>query len=94
MKRTILTAAVSLLALASGFGCARAHTDAYARHGHVTHIDPDRDAVEFTDSMGFTWEFYGVEDWLIGDGVNAVMCDMGTDAITDDEIVNVRYDCD
>ena len=37
------------------------------------------------------YEVDGVEDWEVGDGASAIMCDNGTQEIFDDSIVSVRY---
>jgi hypothetical protein len=63
----------------------------YALTAQVVKIDRAQDIVTVEDSVGNLWEFYGVEDWEIGDCASMVMDDMGTDRIYDDEIVNVRY---
>ena len=63
----------------------------YALTAQVVKIDRTQDIVTVEDSVGNLWEFYGVEDWEIGDCASMIMNDMGTDRIYDDEIVNVRY---
>ena len=65
--------------------------DLYPLAGIVTGIDRDTDAVEWTDYSGNEWSFYGIEDWMIGDGVAAIMDDNGTENVADDAIVSVRY---
>lgn len=93
MKRALFTAAAVLASVSALLTCNRnANTSVYAKHGIVTRLDRDADVVTFTDSVGNDWSFYGVEDWMIGDGVSAVMNDNGTDNIFDDEVVNVRYE--
>ena len=63
----------------------------YPLNGTVTGLDQDADVVTFTDGAGNDWEFYGTEDWMIGDGVAALMDDNGTAIVTDDVIVSARY---
>lgn len=63
----------------------------YALTAQVVKIDKTQDIVTVEDSVGNLWEFYGVEDWEIGDCASMVMDDMGTDRIYDDEVANVRY---
>lgn len=59
--------------------------------GTVTGLDRDADVVEWTDGAGLVWSFYGCEEWMIGDGVAALMDDNGTAIVTDDVIVTVRF---
>lgn len=63
----------------------------YALTAQVVETNRTQDVVTVKDSTGNLWEFYGVEDWEIGDCASMVMDDMGTDRIYDDEVVNVRY---
>ena len=63
----------------------------YPLAGTVTGLDQGANVVTFTDGAGNDWEFYGTEDWMIGDGVAALMDDNGTAIVTDDVIVTVRY---
>lgn len=63
----------------------------YPKAGIVTAIDRDADTVTFTDGAGLDWSFYGVEDYMVGDYVAAIMDDNGTENVLDDEIVTVRY---
>ena len=37
------------------------------------------------------WEFYGIEDYQIGDFVSCIVWDAGTQKIFDDEILDVVY---
>lgn len=57
----------------------------------VFEIDRESDTVFAEDYNGNVWAFYGAEDWVCGDVVSLMMCDMGTQTIYDDEIVSVRY---
>ena len=63
----------------------------YALTAQVVKIDRAQDIVTVEDSVGNLWEFYGAEDWEIGDCASMVMDDMGTDRIYDDEIVSAQY---
>ena len=63
----------------------------YALTAIVTKTDRAADVVTIEDATGNEWQFYGVEDWEVGDGASAVMCDNGTQEIFDDSIVSVRY---
>ena len=63
----------------------------YPLAGTVTGLDRAEDVVTFTDGAGLVWSFYGCDDWMIGDGVAALMDDNGTAIVTDDVIVSVRY---
>ena len=68
----------------------RKHT--YPRVAVVSAIDKDTDTVTVTDSVGYMWDFEGIEDWMIGDVVAMTMYDNCTeDIILDDEILKVHY---
>ena len=63
----------------------------YASTTVVVDINYDTDTVVCEDSAGYVWEFYGAENWCIGDVCSMVMCDNGTPSILDDTIESVRY---
>lgn len=58
----------------------------------VVELDRENDVVTVEDSTGNHWEFYGVEDWQIGDCASLLMWDNGTESIFDDEIYKAKYD--
>jgi hypothetical protein len=96
LPRVILLAMIALVIIGvlGAICCApdtKAHAQ-YAKLGTVTQIDRESDLVTFTDYAGHSFSFYGVEDWDIGDLVAAVMDDNGTEIVTDDIIVDVRYE--
>ena len=48
--------------------------------------------ITFTMQNGNRFAFYAEDgDWMVGDLVSAVFDDRGTPAVTDDEILSVRY---
>lgn len=63
----------------------------YARAGVITEFDYENDIVYFIDDVGYTWAFYGIEDWTIGDIVVCIMNDNGTEEIFDDSILSTYY---
>ena len=63
--------------------------DLYPATGVITDISDD--VVTYEDFNGFKWQFYGAEDFSIGDVVSVMMNDNNTPEIFDDEIVKVRY---
>ena len=63
----------------------------YALTTQVVEIDRDAGIVTVEDANGNLWEFEGVEDWEVGDCASMIMSDNGTDAIFDDEILDIRY---
>ena len=73
-----------LLALIAAFGL-------YPMTGIVTELNETDDTVTVETATGFRFAFYGVEDWQIGDFASCIMYDNGTDEITDDAILTVRY---
>ena len=94
MKKVALAAAMLLVGAGLMIGPAaapEAPAGLYPLAGTVTWLDRDADVVEWTDGAGLVWSFYGCDDWMIGDGVAALMDDNGTAIVTDDVIVTVRY---
>lgn len=67
--------------------------DVYAKSGKIVELDYENDVVTCKDCVGYVWEFYGVEDWHVGDWCAMVLKTMGTQSILDDEIISVRYEC-
>ena len=58
----------------------------------VTNINDFIDYVEIETSTGYTYGFWGIEDYQIGDVVAVTMNDNRTENdITDDKIVSVRF---
>lgn len=57
----------------------------------VVELDPSADVVVCVDGAGNLWEFYGVEDWQVGDFASLLMDSKGTPSIYDDEIMMARY---
>ena len=94
MKRLAYAAIAGVLLVAgiiTGTSASRSRSGVYPLAGTVTGIDTGADVVTFTDGAGNDWEFYGTEDWMIGDDVAALMDDNGTGTAYDDVIVTVRY---
>lgn len=64
----------------------------YTRAMTVTSLDNTQDVVACEDAVGYTWEFYGCEDWQVGDLVITVMDDNGTpETILDDMIIDATF---
>ena len=55
----------------------------------VTSISEDTVTIE--TATGNQFQFYGAEDYEVGDTVAAIMYSNGTDDVTDDSILCVRY---
>lgn len=91
MKRLFILAGIVLVFALVWFLIPRQRPQLYATTAIVRAVDPENDLVTVEDYNGFTWGFYGAEDWLPGDCVSMVMNDAGTDLVFDDEIVSVRY---
>lgn len=66
--------------------------ETYSSLFEVTEIDRIEHVVTITDCNGFDFQFYGDDDWEIGDMLTAIMDNNGTHKITDDEIISVRYE--
>ena len=87
MKKLVLLLLVSLALTA----CGTNQNEIYPRTMVVTEINEEADIVVLTDSVGYIWEFYGVEEWTVGDLCSCIMDTNGTEAITDDTIIDTRY---
>ena len=73
-----------LLALLAAFGL-------YPLTGIVVDLNETTDTVTVETSTGNLFAFHGVEDWQIGDTAAAIMYSNGTETVTDDIILSVRY---
>ena len=64
----------------------------YGRAAIVVELDYINDIVTVEDKVGFTWDWEGCEDYMIGDQVVMVMMTAGDpDTILDDIIVDFSY---
>ncbi len=86
MKKVIAILIVILIIVV-----ANGNEEIYPRTMVVSEIDAGSDTVVLTDSVGFEWEFYGIEDWQVGDICSCIMDDNGTENIEDDIIVDAKY---
>lgn len=68
-----------------------ASAEFYPRVAVVEDVDEVNNIVLFVDSVGFVWEWEGVEDWEIGDTAALMMDDMDTATVFDDEIQKAYY---
>ena len=57
----------------------------------VVAVDQDHDFITLQDFNGFTWNWNGCEDWMVGDIASAIMNSKGTEEIFDDEIMELKY---
>lgn len=63
----------------------------YALTTQVVEINAENDVVVVEDFNGNLWEFYGVEDWQVGDCASLIMNSRGTVSVEDDRIEDARY---
>lgn len=61
----------------------------YPETGKVVEICNDTVSVE--TSTGNVFEFYGAEDWFVGDCISLIMDGCGTANVEDDVIITVKY---
>lgn len=77
--------------ITTGIGAKGAEAPAlYPNVGIVTEVDMEADTVTWNDGWN-DWTFYGVEDWMVGDGIAVIMSDEGTESVKDDRMVEARY---
>ena len=64
----------------------------YPAVGKIVGFCNNTDTVFVKTNDGNMWFFTGIEDWMEGDGISVIMCDNGTETVTDDYMVgNPRY---
>ena len=85
MKKIIAIVIVALMLTTTAFA------SVYPKTFKVYDLDYINDIVTLETFNGDLFDFYGCEDWCIGDCASAIMDDMGTPEIFDDEIVMVYY---
>ena len=93
MKKFFLIVIVAVIAL-TAIACGKVETKTntlYPKTGAVTSIWKDDDMVTVMDCNGYLWDFYGIEDWQVGDTCSMIMDSNGTANIYDDTIVMVHY---
>lgn len=82
---------LSALALASNPVNTQQVANIYPETTIVTNLDYERDIVTVETCEGFLFDFYGCEDWSIGDFASVIFDSKGTPSILDDEIIMVKY---
>lgn len=84
-KLLIIILAIAIIACT----CSCGKSTLYPETGKVVEICDDVVTVE--TSTGNLFEFYGSEDWSIGDCVSMIMDSCGTKRVTDDIIIDAHY---
>lgn len=69
--------------------CSCGKSTLYPETGKVVEICNDTVSVE--TSTGNIFEFYGSEDWFVGDCISLIMDSCGTSRVTDDIIIDAHY---
>lgn len=64
----------------------------YAKSGVVVSVNVYEDTVCFVDTRGAKWEFYGIEDWQVGDRLCAIFDSAGTLDPYDDAVIRATYE--
>lgn len=91
MKKLALFTLTTVLLVACRHPACANTTETYPMAGVVVDLDREHDVVNVSIASGLLYEFYGVEDWDIGDIAAMTMDDNGTETILDDKIVDARY---
>lgn len=86
-KLMILILAIVIIACTT-CSCGKSST-LYPETGKVVEICKDTVSVE--TYTGNVFEFYGSEDWMIGDCISLIMDGCGTAEVNDDAIITVKY---
>lgn len=61
----------------------------YTLSAHVCDADTRTNVIVFEDGAGNLWEAEGTREWNIGDNVELLMHNNGTENVTDDEIIGI-----
>ena len=85
-KLLILILAIAIIACTCS--CGKSST-LYPETAKVVEICNDEVVVE--TCTGNLFAFYGAEDWMVGDTVSMIIDSCGTENITDDIILTVKY---
>ena len=57
----------------------------------IVELDHNADVVVCVDGTGNCWEFYGVEDWQVGDFASLLMDNNGTTETVYDDVITMAY---
>ena len=68
-----------------------AHAEIYPQVFMITDVIEESDTLTLMDFNGNAWEMKGIEDYMIGDMVAAIMNDNDTEIIYDDEIIMIQF---
>lgn len=88
-KKIYFWFSLAVIILTTMAGCAE--VSPVERTMRVTTIDRNRDMVTCVDADEQVWQFFGVEDYFVGDLVRCEIDDKGTLEFSDDVILNHRY---
>lgn len=88
MKRVLIITTVVFMILAKILK-PESENRYYPETGKVVEICNDTVSVE--TYTGNVFEFYGSEDWMIGDCISLIMDGCGTAEVNDDVIITVKY---
>ena len=93
MKRALLLALTTTLLFSKSAKSPAYNPDnLYAKTAIITEVNKDDDLVTVCDGVGYEWQFYGCEDWMVNDYCSMVMYDNNTALIFDDVIIDVKYE--
>lgn len=88
----IMAAVVFMLVSAAVRREPNPHLNYYPQTAVIVDFDRKHDAVTVRTSVGWLYQFYGIEDYEIGDMVSLIMDNMDTEnTIFDDVIIDVQY---
>ena len=94
-RKNLFIAAAFLFILVLGMcqvdAAERQPANLYPQTFIVVSVDSYENLVTIKDFNGYTWQFWGAEDWIENDICSAIMDNRGTESIFDDEVVSVRY---
>lgn len=71
--------------------CAIIAQNTYYLFGRIAEFDYEKDIVTVETHDGNLWQFYGIEDWELGDRCLLLMYNNNTSVAEDDMIVRATY---
>lgn len=91
-RSVILFAVITISLVIGNFAASRHYISGlYPLAACVSDLDFESDSVLFTDLSGHEWSAGGINDWMLGDSAVMIMDSCGTEEVSDDRIVSVRY---
>ena len=87
----LILAAILFVAIVYSMTSCMREQNIYPATGKIIGLNRETDVVTFETFNGHRFQFFGCEDYSIGDSVSVVMDRNGTETVTDDIVVFAYY---